>query len=194
MAESFTIAPELEEGGKPSGSLMAHTEGTTSLTSIERTLDVVLEDTRGAVVCESLTQLNHGHQEGRLGQWLSYFAQGAELLCSWSNAAQAVVLFDIYILQRAHTPVGESSALVVHKLLLDGHRVSAAVASVLCGKTAGRGGQGTATVPAWAPCLLAWCEQGQTGKPAISNRSTWERTEGERCKHLHLSKWNGPPF
>jgi hypothetical protein len=47
------VAPELEEGGETSGSLVTHTERTTAFRSIAWTSDVVLENTGGSVVGET---------------------------------------------------------------------------------------------------------------------------------------------
>lgn len=75
-----TIAPELEEGGQSSGTLMAHTEGAAALAAIQRTQNIVLEQTRHAIVCESLRQLDYGHQPGRNGQVLGDMAEGSLLV------------------------------------------------------------------------------------------------------------------
>jgi hypothetical protein len=51
------VAPELEEGAETSGSLMAHTERTTAELAAARARDVVLEETRGTIVCETLKNM-----------------------------------------------------------------------------------------------------------------------------------------
>lgn len=71
------IAPELEEGGETGSTLVIHTERTTSLTPIPRSLDVVLEQTRHSVVGETLAQLDNSHQPGGEGQVLCDMAQGS---------------------------------------------------------------------------------------------------------------------
>lgn len=89
------VAPELEESGETSGSLVSHTESTTALTAIERTLDVVLEDTGGTVVGESLAKFDDSDQESRLGQRLADLAQSAKLLSCGSDTTKTVVDLDV---------------------------------------------------------------------------------------------------
>jgi hypothetical protein len=85
------IAPELEEGGKTSGSLVSHTESTTSLTTIERALDVVLEDTGGTVVGETFAKFDDSDQEGSLGERLANLTQSSELLLCGPDTTKAIV-------------------------------------------------------------------------------------------------------
>lgn len=61
---------------------MTHTEGTTTLATVERTLDVVLEDTRHTVVGESLAEFDHSNQPGRHGQILRNVPQAKLLFIS----------------------------------------------------------------------------------------------------------------
>ena len=89
------IAPELEECGKTSSSLVAHAERTTSLGAIKRTLDIVLEDTGGTVVGETLTEFDDGDQEGRLGEGLADLAQGQKFFCGRPDTTKAIVDLDI---------------------------------------------------------------------------------------------------
>lgn len=85
------IAPELEESGQTSGSLMPHAERTTSLTAIKRTLDVVLKDTRGTIVGETLAKFDNGDQEGRLGKRLADLAQGQKLFWGGPDTTKAII-------------------------------------------------------------------------------------------------------
>jgi hypothetical protein len=111
-----TIAPELEEGGETSGSLVTQTEGAHSLATIERTLDVVLEDTGGTVVGESLAKFDNGDQEGRLGEGLADLAQGPELLGSRLDSTEAVIL----LVSRADRGAGADGQRLLGEVLL-GH-------------------------------------------------------------------------
>lgn len=70
-----TIAPELEERGQTRGTLVTHAQRTTALAAVERTVDVVLEETRHSVVGEPLTQLDNGDQPGRDGKVFGDMAQ-----------------------------------------------------------------------------------------------------------------------
>ena len=89
------IAPELEESGKTSSSLVSHAESTTSLTAIKRTLDVVLEDTGGTIVGETLAKFDNSDQEGRLGQRLANLAQGQKFFCGRPDTTKTIVDFNI---------------------------------------------------------------------------------------------------
>jgi hypothetical protein len=88
----LTIAPELEEGGQAGGTLVAHAERTTSLTSVQRLLDVVLEDSRCAVVREALAQLDNGDEEGGFGERVTDAAQRALFLFRGHLAAKLILL------------------------------------------------------------------------------------------------------
>lgn len=77
--DGSNITPELEEGSETGSTLVIHTERTTSLTTIPRSLDVVLEQTRHSVVGETLAQLDDSHQPGGEGQVLCDMAQGGLL-------------------------------------------------------------------------------------------------------------------
>jgi hypothetical protein len=68
------VAPELEEGGETSGSLVTHTERTTTFLTAARTRNVVLEDTGSTVVGETLAKFDNGNQESALGEGLSNLA------------------------------------------------------------------------------------------------------------------------
>lgn len=60
---------------------MTHTKSTGATTAtIQWTQDIVLEQTRHAVVGETLAQLDNGHQPGGDGQVLGDMAQGALLI------------------------------------------------------------------------------------------------------------------
>jgi hypothetical protein len=111
-----TVAPELEEGGETSGSLVAQAEGAHSLATIERALDVVLEDTGGTVVGESLAKFDNGDQEGRLGEGLADLAQGPELLGSGLDSTEAVIL----LVSRADRGAGADGQRLLDDVLL-GH-------------------------------------------------------------------------
>lgn len=54
---------------------MAHSQSSSTLTAIQRQLDIVLEQALHAIVCEPLTQLDNGYQPGRHGQVLCDMAQ-----------------------------------------------------------------------------------------------------------------------
>jgi len=62
------VAPELEEGGETSGSLVTHTERTATFLTAARTRDVVLEDTGSTIVGETFAELDNGDQESALGE------------------------------------------------------------------------------------------------------------------------------
>jgi hypothetical protein len=108
------VTPELEESGKTSGSLVAQAEGTHSLAAIERALDVVLEDTGGTVVGESLAKLDNGDQEGRLGEGLADLAQGPELLLGGLDSTEAVIL----LISSADRSAGADGQWLLSEVLL----------------------------------------------------------------------------
>jgi hypothetical protein len=74
---------------------MSHAQSSTSLTSVEWSLDVVLEDTRGSVVGETFAQLNNGNKEGGFGKGLSDVTECLLLFLGWSLLVVAIVLFSI---------------------------------------------------------------------------------------------------
>lgn len=59
---------------------MTHTQSTAALTAVQRAQNVVLEQTRHAVVGEPLAQFDNGHQPGGEGQILRDVAQDALLV------------------------------------------------------------------------------------------------------------------
>ena len=65
-----------------SGTLVAHTKGTASLGAIKRLLDIVLEYTGSAVVCEALAQFDDSNKESSLGQFLSHMSERPPLFSS----------------------------------------------------------------------------------------------------------------
>lgn len=75
MCIKLTIAPELEESGQTSRTLVAHAESTTALAAVQRAQDIVLEQTRHTIVGEPLAQLDHSHQPGGDGQVLGDVTQ-----------------------------------------------------------------------------------------------------------------------
>ena len=89
------IAPELEEGGETSGSLVTHAESTTTLAAVKRALNVVLEDTGGTVVGETLAKFDQGDQESGLGKRLADLAQSAELLLGGLYTTKTIVNLDV---------------------------------------------------------------------------------------------------
>jgi hypothetical protein len=109
------VAPELEEGGETSGSLVSHAESTATLTAIERTLDVVLENTGGTVVGEALAKFDESDQEGGLGQRLTDLAQGAELFLGGLYTTKAIV--DLDVADRGRR-AGSQRLLVLNEILL----------------------------------------------------------------------------
>jgi len=88
------VAPELEKGRKSSGSLVAHTERTATIFTTAGTRNVVLEDTRGAVVGETLAQFDNSDKESTLGERLTDLAEGSHLLGGRSNTTNTVLLYD----------------------------------------------------------------------------------------------------
>jgi hypothetical protein len=82
----------LEEGGKTSGSLVSHTQSTATLLSTAGTSNVVLEDTRGAIVGEALTEFDNGDQESALGERLSDLAEGSKILGGRLDTTDAIFL------------------------------------------------------------------------------------------------------
>ena len=87
------ITPELEEGSETGCTLVSHTERTTSLATIPRPLNVVLEQTRHAVVGETLAQLDDGHQPGGERQVLCDMTQGNLLReCGFAAIRGSLVL------------------------------------------------------------------------------------------------------
>jgi hypothetical protein len=109
------VAPELEEGGETGSSLVSHAESTTTLAAIERTLNVVLEDTRGTVVGETLAKFDESNQEGGLGQRLADLAQSAELFLGGLYTTEAVV--DVDVADRGRR-AGRQRLLCLDKVLL----------------------------------------------------------------------------
>jgi hypothetical protein len=86
------VAPELEEGGETSGSLVTHTERTTAFRSIAWTSDVVLEDTGGSIVGETFAEFDNGDKESTLGKRLSDLAERPHLLGSRPDTTEAIVI------------------------------------------------------------------------------------------------------
>lgn len=66
----FTIAPELEERRQTRGTLMAKAQSAATLRAVIRTLDIVLEQTRHAIVREPFAQFYDGDQPCRQRQTL----------------------------------------------------------------------------------------------------------------------------
>lgn len=87
-----TIAPELKEGREASCTLVAHTKGTTAFAAIQRSLDVVLEDTRGAIVGETLAKLDNGNEESGLGQRVTNVPQRLPFLFGGLYTFVAIVV------------------------------------------------------------------------------------------------------
>ena len=73
---------------------MAHTERTATIYTTAGTRDVVLEDTRGAVVGETLAEFDNGDKESTLGKRLTDLAEGSHLLGRGPNATNTVILYD----------------------------------------------------------------------------------------------------
>jgi len=88
------VAPELEEGRKSSGSLVAHAERTATVFTTAGTRDVVLEDTRGAVIGETLAEFDNGDEESTLGERLTDLAEGSHLLGGRPDATNTIILYD----------------------------------------------------------------------------------------------------
>lgn len=109
------VAPELEEGRETSSSLVSHTEGTTTLAAIERALDVVLEDTGGTVVGETLAEFDKSDQEGGLGKRLADLAQSAELFLGGLYTTKTIINVDV---ADRRGRAGGQRLLVLDKVLL----------------------------------------------------------------------------
>jgi hypothetical protein len=77
-----------------SSTLGTFAERTTAELSTMGTRNVVLEETRGAIVGETLAKFDNGNQESGLGKRLANLAKGAELLCSGLDATKTVILVD----------------------------------------------------------------------------------------------------
>ena len=69
---------------------MSHTQSTATLLSTAGTSNVVLEDTRGAIVGEALTELDNGDQESALGQGFSNLAEGGKILGGRLDTTDAI--------------------------------------------------------------------------------------------------------
>lgn len=107
----LTITPELEEGSQSRRTFVAHAECTSTLATVQRTQDIILEQARHAVVSEPLTQLDNSHQPRRDGQILGDMAQGALFIVGRFLAVRGdgkIFLVDIH------------GGLVGHHDLLDG--------------------------------------------------------------------------
>ena len=190
-----TIAPELEKCGKPGSSLVTQTKSTTALAAIKRTLDIVLEDTRGTVVRESLAQLDNSDQEGRLGQRLSHLSQGPEFLLSWLNASHAIIF--VQFLQGAYFHFGKSRA-VVDGRFLEGCGIRGevfvsllrpAIRSVMYRHVAKN--QST-----YGECSLAYAMTAASNNVHVATHDQVNETKIKRRvpSTRHSSKWNSPPF
>jgi hypothetical protein len=86
------VAPELEEGGETSSTLVAHTERTTAFRSIAGTGDVVLEDTGSSVVGETFAELDNGDEESTLGERLSHLAKRPQLLGGRPDTTETIII------------------------------------------------------------------------------------------------------
>lgn len=89
------VAPELEEGGEASGSLVTHTERTATFLTAARTRDVVLEDTGSTIVGEAFAELDDGDQESALGEGLSNLAECLQLFRGGPDATDAILFLNI---------------------------------------------------------------------------------------------------
>jgi hypothetical protein len=91
-AEKLTIAPELEESSQTSSTLVTQPQGTTALATIQGTLDVILEDTGGTIIRETLAEFDDGDEESGLGQRVTNAPQRPLLFFCGSFAAEVLVL------------------------------------------------------------------------------------------------------
>ena len=88
---------------------MAHTEGTASLTSIQRPLDVVLEQVGCAVVGETLAKLDNSDQERGLGNGVANAAESLLFLFCGKLPLETIVFLD----HRGRVGGGLKSCLLV---------------------------------------------------------------------------------
>ena len=78
-----TVAEPLEEEIEASSGLVAQAQTWSTIRAIRPVVDVVLEETLGAVVCEALGQLDDGDQVCGGRQVLANAAEGAPLMLGW---------------------------------------------------------------------------------------------------------------
>lgn len=108
------VAPELEKRGKTGSSLMTHAESTTAKFTTAWTCNVVLEKTRGAIVCEALAKFDDGDEESSLWERLADLTKSSEFFGSGRDSTQAIVL----VIGHADRCAGAVAAIVLDDFLL----------------------------------------------------------------------------
>jgi hypothetical protein len=109
------VAPELEESRKTGGTVVTHTQSTTTELSAAGTRDIVLEKTGSTIVGESLAEFDNGDQESSLGKRLANLAESADLLGRGGNTTKTVLFL---IVGYANGSARATATLLLNDLLL----------------------------------------------------------------------------
>jgi hypothetical protein len=107
------IAPELEECRETGSTLVAKAESTATERSVVRAREVVLEETGGTVVGETLAEFDNGNQESRLGERLADLAEGFEFFTCGPDTAEIIVVGVVVVLAERVVGVALDDLLVV---------------------------------------------------------------------------------